>query len=97
MLQGQLFLLRFRKAQQSGHGTVGPFGNVDLQYYLVVHLFSREYHEGCMLERDRFLVERFDCLLAIYDGEQQDGTAMTVRYAKKLGREIIVLNPQELK
>ncbi len=58
---------------------------------------SREYHEGCMLERDRFLVERADCLLAVYDGEQRGGTAMTVRYAKKLGREIIVLNPQELK
>ncbi len=58
---------------------------------------SREYHEGCMLERDRFLVERADCLLAVYDGKQRGGTAMTVRYAKKLGREIIVLNPQELK
>ena len=33
------------------------------------------------------------CLLAVYNGEWRGGTAMTVRYARKLGRKIIILNP----
>lgn len=33
------------------------------------------------------------CLLAIYNDEWRGGIAMTVRYARKLGRKIIILNP----
>ncbi len=54
---------------------------------------SREYHDGCMLKRNRYLVDHAACLLAVYDGEWRGGTAMTVRYARKLGREVIALNP----
>ena len=32
-------------------------------------------------------------LLAVYNGERRGGTAATVRYARKLGRGIIILNP----
>jgi len=53
----------------------------------------REYSKGCMLERNRYLVDHADCLLAIYNGEWRGGTAMTVRYARKFGREIIILQP----
>lgn len=54
---------------------------------------SREYHDGCMLERNRYLVDHAACLLAVYNGERRGGTAMTVRYAGERGRRIIVLNP----
>ncbi len=54
---------------------------------------SREYSKGCMLKRNRYLVDHTACLLAVYNGEWRGGTAMTVRYAQKLGREIIILNP----
>lgn len=54
---------------------------------------SREYHEGCMLERNRYLVDHAACLLAVYNGERRGGTAMTVRYARKLQRRVIILNP----
>ncbi len=47
-----------------------------------------------MLKRNRYLVDHAACLLAIYNGEWRGGTAMTVRYANKLGREIIILNPR---
>ena len=53
----------------------------------------REYSKGCMLERNRYLVDHTACLLAVYNGEWRGGTAMTVRYAQKLGRNIIILNP----
>ena len=54
---------------------------------------SREHREGCMLKRNRYLVDHAACLLAVYNGEWRGGTAMTVRYAQKLGRKIIVLDP----
>lgn len=54
---------------------------------------NREYYEGCMLDRNRRLVESAGLLLAVYNGERRGGTAATVRYAQKLGREIIVLDP----
>ena len=54
---------------------------------------SREYSEGCMLKRNRYLVDHTACLLAGYNGEWRGGTAMTVRYARKVGRRLIVLDP----
>ena len=57
---------------------------------------SRSYHKNCMLDRNRFLVEHASTLLAAYNGERRGGTAATVRYAQKMGREIIVINPNTL-
>ena len=54
---------------------------------------SRAYHKNCMLERNRFLVDHASALLAVYNGERRGGTAATMRYAQKLGREIIVIDP----
>ncbi len=54
---------------------------------------SREYSKDCMLKRNRYLVDHVSCLLAVYNGEQRGGTAMTVRYARKREREIIIVNP----
>ena len=53
---------------------------------------GQEYSKDCMLKRNRYLVDHAACLLAVYNGEWRGGTAMTVRYARKLGREIIILN-----
>ena len=54
---------------------------------------SRTYHETCMLDRNRFLIEHAAALLAVYNGERRGGTAATMRYAQKMGREIIVIDP----
>ncbi len=54
---------------------------------------SRDYHKNCMLDRNRFMVEHASILLAVYNGEQRGGTAATMRYARKMGREIIVIDP----
>ena len=54
---------------------------------------SRAYHKNCMLDRNRFLVDHASALLAVYNGERRGGTAATMRYAQKLGREIIVIDP----
>ena len=62
-----------------------------------VEYVSREYYEGCMLDRNHRLVEAAGVLLAVYNGERRGGTAATVRYARKLGKKIIILDPVSLK
>ena len=57
---------------------------------------NRENKKNCMLERDRFLVSYASVVLAVYNGEKRGGTAATVRYARKLGRELIVVDPATL-
>ena len=57
---------------------------------------NRAYHKNCMLERNRFLVEHAATLLAVYNGERRGGTAATMRYAQKMDREIIVIDPATL-
>ena len=46
-------------------------------------------------KRNRYLVDHADCLVAVYDNNRnvRSGTGMTVRYAKKLGREIFSIDP----
>ena len=62
-----------------------------------VKYVSHEYYDGCMLDRNHRLVEAAGSLLAVYNGERRGGTAATVRYARKLRRRIIILNPITLK
>ena len=38
------------------------------------------------------LAEQITALMAVYNGERRGGTAMTMRYAQKMGREIIVID-----
>ena len=57
---------------------------------------NRENKKNCMLERDRFLVSYASVVLAVCNGEKRGGTAATVRYARKLGRELIVIDPATL-
>ena len=54
---------------------------------------GQEYSRGCMLERNRYMVDHSSILLAVYNGAYRSGTGMTVRYAQKLGREVIIIDP----
>ena len=48
------------------------------------------YRHGCFLERDRYMVEHADVVLA-YCTQDEGGTAYTVRYAAKMGIEVVFL------
>ena len=54
---------------------------------------SREYYDGCMIERNHQLVEAAGLLLAVFNGVRRSGTGATVNYARKLGRKIIIIDP----
>ncbi len=54
------------------------------------------YTPYCMMERNRWMVDHADILLAVYDGGSSGGTASTVRYAQSKKREIWLLDPKTL-
>lgn len=58
-----------------------------------VEYVSRKYYDGCMIDRNHRMVEAAGILLAVYNGARRSGTGATVNYARKLGREIIVIDP----
>ena len=51
-------------------------------------VFSPEYVDGCMQERDRFLVDNCDVLVC-YLRKTGGGTYYTVNYAKKQNKKLI--------
>lgn len=55
-----------------------------------VLVLEPEYTDGCMLRRNRAMVERCDRLISVWDGSE-GGTAATVRYARRSGRSVIGL------
>ena len=57
---------------------------------------NRENTRNCMMERNRALILYSSMVLAVYNGEQRGGTAATVRYARKQGRAIILVDPLTL-
>ncbi len=58
-----------------------------------VDYVSRAYYDGCLIARNHRLVESAGLLLAVYKGVRRSGTGATVNYARKLGREIIIIDP----
>ena len=54
---------------------------------------KQEYSRDCMLERNRYLVDRSSFLLAVYNGIQRSGTGATIHYAQQIGKIICILNP----
>lgn len=55
-----------------------------------IHILETAYSEGCMLRRNRAMIDQADLLITVYDGAG-GGTASTVAYAKSQGVEIIPL------
>lgn len=48
--------------------------------------------------RNRYMVDRADCLLAVWDSDRRrSGTGMTVHYAERLGLPVLVIHPDTLK
>ena len=53
-------------------------------------LLEDHYTKGCMLRRNRYMVEQAQILMTVFDGSP-GGTAATVAYAKARGLKLIAL------
>ena len=49
------------------------------------------YSSGCMLRRNRAMVDAAELVITVYDGEPGGGTAATVRYAERRGKRLLRL------
>lgn len=54
---------------------------------------TRKYRDGCMLERNRYMVDHSSFLLAVYNGAAKSGTGSTVNYARRKKLQIIIVEP----
>jgi uncharacterized phage-like protein YoqJ len=55
-----------------------------------VTVVEPQYSQGCMLRRNRYMVDHAEILMTVFDGSP-GGTAATVRYAQAKGRKIMPL------
>ncbi len=58
-----------------------------------VVMVCEEYTPYCFHRRNRYMVDRSDYIIAGFDGMTKGGTASTVAYAMRKGRQITVVSP----
>ena len=58
-------------------------------------LIQKEYTADCMEKRNRYMVDKADYVIAVWDG-RPSGTGKTVKYAQKHCKEVSIINPQKL-
>lgn len=49
------------------------------------------YSSGCMLRRNRAMVDAAELVITVYDGSESGGTAACVRYAERCGKRLLPL------
>lgn len=57
---------------------------------------SRHYYRGCMQQRNKFMVDNSERVIAVWNGENTGGTAFTVKYASRKGKEIHLIRTEDL-
>lgn len=55
-------------------------------------MVQHDYTRGCMMRRNRYMVDRANTLVAVYDGKPVGGTARTIAYAMKQEVNLFILS-----
>ena len=58
-----------------------------------VYTLEPEYVDGCMLARNRFMVNNCEYVIAVWNGKRIGGTWSTVSYARSNNRTLTIINP----
>lgn len=56
-----------------------------------VTVACEEYEPSCYLQRNRYMVDHSQRVLAVYDGRQRGGTRYTMDYAGQQGKDVRVI------
>ena len=54
-------------------------------------MVQHTYDRGCMMRRNRYMVDRSSRIIALYDGVPKGGTAQTLAYALRKGLETDII------
>lgn len=57
-----------------------------------VSILADYYYQDCYMNRNRYMVDKSDRVLAVYDGRTRGGTFATINYATKKNREIKIIS-----
>ena len=49
-----------------------------------------------MMDRTKFMVDNSERVIAVWNGENTGGTAFTIKYASKQGKEIYLIRSSDL-
>lgn len=61
----------------------------------IVHYVSKEeYSNSCMNDRNKYMVEQSDVVIAVWNGKPS-GTGNTIRFAKENGCKVRIINPED--
>ena len=61
-----------------------------------VTLVSDRYFNGCLFKSNRYMVDKSDLVIAVFNGEKKGGTFYTLSYAEKQGKHIQIIDLREL-
>lgn len=54
-----------------------------------IYIAAEEYHPSVYAKRNRYMVERSDRVIAVYDGREKGGTAGTIRLAHSMKKDLV--------
>ena len=56
-----------------------------------IKIVSPSHSSSCMMQRNKFMVDNSDYVIAVWNGLMSGGTANTVGYAKKLNKKTVII------
>ena len=57
-----------------------------------VNIISEQYTPDCMLKRNRYMVDKSELVIAVFNGVEQGGTWYTIKYAEKAKKDILFID-----
>lgn len=60
----------------------------------IVNVLQQNYSRDCMYKRNCYMVDKSNYIFALWDG-QSGGTSCTIKYAQKVKRQIVIINPKD--
>ena len=57
-----------------------------------INLISKRYSPECMLMRNRYMVDKSNVVIAVFNGIKQGGTWYTINYAKRENKVVELIN-----
>ena len=67
-----------------------------IKKYKLKNISEGIYHIAKMQKRNEYMVDKADIVIAVWDGSS-GGTGNCVKYAQKVGKSIVKLNPVDIK
>lgn len=76
------------QSQQWKHENIARYENIKAQADNIQYI-SRSYYKGCMLDRNKNMVNRSDAVIAYFNGNPHTGTSFTLKYAQGKSKKIV--------